>query len=494
MPSVSNVVETVVKLQGSREFQQQAKGVARSLGGIGTSSEQAGKKTKMGWKGIASAVGGAAAIYKAGAYVKSAVSSTEDFAKATMTLQRATGMDAKSASSWAEITKVRGINTKQFQVGLVKLSKTMELARGGNAKSLDLLQRYGVTQDQIAKGDIQGTINSVADSFALMKNPAEKAALAANLFGKSGQALVPLLQGGSQGIQDQMDLVEKYGARLGNTEGAKEMAARQREMKYASDGLKIAIGTQLLPVIESLVADLLKVVQVAQPFLRNSTLMQATILVLTAAFVAFKVASIAATISAWNFNAALLLIPLAIVALVAGFVILYNKWGWFHRAVDNTFQWVKKNWPLLLGILTGPFGLATVLIVKNFGKIRDAASGAVHAIADRFRDLINFVKGVPAGLMSALRGAGGVAGRALSFATSHLPGMAQGGTVTAGGSALVGETGPEIVSLPRAAKVTPLPAGVVGGGGGTVVTRVYLDKRQIAEAVGSYTADRVARR
>jgi hypothetical protein len=101
---------------------------------------------------------------------------------------------------------------------------------------------------------------------------------------------------------------------------------------------------------------------------------------------------------------------------------------------------------------------------------------------------------VPAGLMSALRGAGGVAGRALSFATSHLPGMAQGGTVTAGGSALVGETGPEIVSLPRAAKVTPLPAGVVGGGGGTVVTRVYLDKRQIAEAVGSYTADRVARR
>jgi hypothetical protein len=62
------------------------------------------------------------------------VDSTEELAKNTMALSRATGMDTKTSSAWAELLKVRGIDTGKFQVGMVKLSKTMEAARGGNEK------------------------------------------------------------------------------------------------------------------------------------------------------------------------------------------------------------------------------------------------------------------------------------------------------------------------------------------------------------------------
>jgi hypothetical protein len=65
----------------------------------------------------------------------------------------------------------------------------------------------------------------------------------------------------------------------------------------------------------------------------------------------------------------------------------------------------------------------------------------------------------------------------------------------------VGERGPELVSLQRGSHVFPNSAVAGGlpsldsiGTGGTIVTKVYLDRRQIAEAVGRYSADKKARR
>jgi hypothetical protein len=57
------------------------------------------------------------------------------------------------------------------------------------------------------------------------------------------------------------------------------------------------------------------------------------------------------------------------------------------------------------------------------------------------------------------------------------------------------------VSLQRGSHVFPNSAVAGGlppldsiGAGGTIVTKVYLDRRQIAEAVGRYASDKKARR
>jgi hypothetical protein len=56
-------------------------------------------------------------------------------------------------------------------------------------------------------------------------------------------------------------------------------------------------------------------------------------------------------------------------------------------------------------------------------------------------------------------------------------GLADGGTITMPGTVLVGERGPELLTLPRGAQVTPLDRA-----GGTIVVPVYLDGREIARA------------
>ena len=67
------------------------------------------------------------------------------------------------------------------------------------------------------------------------------------------------------------------------------------------------------------------------------------------------------------------------------------------------------------------------------------------------------------------------------------------------GPALVGERGPEVVSLPRGATVTPIQAGAginASGafGAANITTQVVLDRRVVAQAVGQYTSDKIARR
>jgi hypothetical protein len=61
------------------------------------------------------------------------------------------------------------------------------------------------------------------------------------------------------------------------------------------------------------------------------------------------------------------------------------KWLW-QKVITPLFKWVQKNWPLLLGILLGPFGLVVVEIIKHWQTIWD------------------FLKGVPARVTGFLSG------------------------------------------------------------------------------------------
>lgn len=108
------------------------------------------------------------------------------------------------------------------------------------------------------------------------------------------------------------------------------------------------------------------------------------------------------------FNAAMALSPLtwiviAVIAVVAIIILLWKKCDWFRNAIKGVWNaikvaalavknwfagpfsrfftktipavfrsvldWVKRNWPWILGALTGPIGLAVVWIVKNWDKI-----------------------------------------------------------------------------------------------------------------------------
>jgi hypothetical protein len=115
-----------------------------------------------------------------------------------------------------------------------------------------------------------------------------------------------------------------------------------------------------------------------------------------------------------------LLVVGAIVALIAIGYVLYRNWGtiWhgIHAAVLFVWDWIKKNWPLLLGILLGPIALAVVLIIRNWDRVKAALSallawirGAWNAVATFFGGIASRIGAVFSGAWSSIQNAAAAA-------------------------------------------------------------------------------------
>jgi TP901 family phage tail tape measure protein len=590
-----NIVEVFVKLTNAHTFVSEAGEVSKSVKGIGTDAETSGKKAQTGWKGLAKWAGGAAAIYGVARGVESAVGATTDLAKSTAQLQRMTGMDTVTASEWVGVMKERGISSQQTSVAIKTLSKQMEVARlGTNAESSTVaklraqsdqvnaavgkgapaalskltnaiakaqgqgekarltMQQLGVPLKDLQKGNTEDVLMHVADALKAMQNPAERSALMIKLFGRSGVALLPVLMQGSSGIRKLLDQQKEYGNYLSGKSLAdtKKAILQQRELETAWNGLKVQLGQGLLPVLVMVAKALLALIKAFEPLLKHPKVVLGLVIGLTSALIAYQVALLAATIAETFFNAELgitaLLIGgafIAVIALVAGFVILYKRVGWFHDAVLAVFNWVKANWkllliilvspivgavlliikywaqikaglldvwnwinghwPLVLGIIAGPIGVAVGEVINHWAQLKQAGADAIHYIEGLVDDLVKKILSIPNAVKTAASHLPGVhAIASAGHAVTHLFGGQGGGVVPHTTPVLVGERGPEIVVLPRASQVVPLqwgahaPAAATGSEHRPLVIEVpvMIHGREVARAVAQVTADRMARR
>lgn len=181
-------------------------------------------------------------------------------------------------------------------------------------------------------------------------------------------------------------------------------------------------------------------------------------------FKAWRAGTLLLTAAQLGLNTALIanpigLIVVALAALAAGLYVAYKRSETFRRIIDGAFRWIKQNWPLLVGILTGPFGMATVLIVKNFETLINRVIKTVNSVIGAF----NKLPGPDIGKIGLLgdNGANPAIIGANTNARKGQPGvtpmghLARGGLIRRGGPYEVGERGRETLHLPAGSRVTP---------------------------------------
>lgn len=197
------------------------------------------------------------------------------------------------------------------------------------------------------------------------------------------------------------DQAGAMGKILENVEGqvggiAEKTVTSGDKMKVAWGETQESLGNALLPVLEAIAPVLQNIARFVQENTGWLIPLAATILAVVAAI---KVWTIVQTI----LNAVLaanpiVLIVLALAALVAGLILAYQNCETFRNIVDAAlhvvasvfvflwdtikavFSWVAEHWPLLLAILTGPFGIAVLLIVSNWERIKGAIGSAIDWI------------------------------------------------------------------------------------------------------------------
>lgn len=252
-------------------------------------------------KRAAAAGAGLAASYLSIGFAKDAVSTTEDLGKSVLTLHKSFGMSIKSAGQWAAVSKARGTEGKALTMGFKKLatsigsvtdadkaqgealdklekknalairqakeagksSSDLKALREKQAMAEDALagkvsssgkvfEKLGITQAELVKhgDDLNWVLGAVADGMKNMPNKVDAASVASKLFGRTWLTVAPLLRGGSKELQEQLALADEYGATLGGktVEDVKKMIAAQREQKLAMLGIKVTLGSALIPL------------------------------------------------------------------------------------------------------------------------------------------------------------------------------------------------------------------------------------------------------
>lgn len=573
-----DALEFILFLRNVPQFVADAEKASAAVGGVGKSAETSGTAAGRGWKGMLKWAAGASLIYGGVKFLRDANKATADLAKGTYALQTQTGMDTERSSEWIALTKERGISTRQLSTSiatlsrqidksalgtstetqkvaalrkqidavaaaggkdapkqLAKLSSAIASAQSSGEKARLTLNRLGIPLDAIRKGRTGDVLLTIADAFQKMRDPSERAALAQQLLGRTGQQLLPVLSKGREAVLKMLDAQKASGHYLTSSQlkAEQQQIAQQRELSKAFEGLKTQTSLALLPVMTGFAKVLLVVAKALEPVTSNAKALRVVIVTLVVALVAWRVAIIASTVATlsqtaategwtvaqWALNLAMDanvigIVVIAIIGLIAVTLIVIKHFGTFKRIAEEAWQallagaefvwnWLKKNWPYVLGVLTGPFGLAVVLIIKHFKTIKQFLVGFVNDVRGLFDRLINYVKGIPGKLIGSLKkipGGGAVlkAAGTVGGLAGHL-GLQAGGTVMRGGNWLVGEQGPEVLNLPSGSSVVPLTptqqqVAMGGLGVGTIEVPVYLDSQVLARAVAQVGANTMARR
>lgn len=168
-------------------------------------------------------------------------------------LAEKTGITAKALSSLRFAGEATGTPMDALSTGLRKLSQNMASASSGSKEQAEMFARLGVSVNN-ASGSLRGSdavLRDLADRFSAMQDGPGKAALAMELFGKSGVDMVPLLNQGADGIEALHDEAVKLGAVIGNdfAKQAADFNDNLTKMTAAGQGFFMVIAEQVLPIL-----------------------------------------------------------------------------------------------------------------------------------------------------------------------------------------------------------------------------------------------------
>lgn len=169
-------------------------------------------------------------------------------------LSKKTGISTDSIQQWAFATKSVGVDTKDATKALADLGDAQNKALNGNKDAAKAFSAIGISLADLKKSSPDDLLPKIADAFSKSADSASKAAVANELFGSSGENLIPLLDRGRAGLDDLRAAAEASGAVIGG-ETVARMAALKEQMELAHakmDAMALSAKAQLLPTIINL--------------------------------------------------------------------------------------------------------------------------------------------------------------------------------------------------------------------------------------------------
>lgn len=223
-------------------------------------SEQSGKtfgqKIAAGAKvaGKALVAMGSAVMVAGAALAKltlGSIKTTDEIGKESQKLN----MSTDAYQKWSLAMKMSGTDISVLTMGMKTFTSVLDGAASGQADSILLMNRLGMSFADFEGLSVEETFKKVIESFQSMEEGAEKTQLAVDLFGRSGQELLPMLNDEVGSIDELFQQFEDLGLIIDN-ETVKAGESLDDQITLLTAKVKMlgtSIGVELMPWVSQLV-------------------------------------------------------------------------------------------------------------------------------------------------------------------------------------------------------------------------------------------------
>lgn len=202
-----------------------------------------------------------------GQFIGGAVTDVLTAADAFDKLSQKTGISVEFLSGFTEASDDVRISSGAVETSLLKFARALGgveepmdgVAAGGKSVSATLHDLNVQVFDATGKmKPMEEVLLAVSDVFSSMPDGPEKAALAMQLFGRSGTELLPILNRGSTAIGEMMQAAKAAGLVItSDTVAAMDRLRRaQDELEDGWKGITRQVGSEVIPIIGNLTTGL----------------------------------------------------------------------------------------------------------------------------------------------------------------------------------------------------------------------------------------------
>lgn len=179
-----------------------------------------------------------------------------DYASSLGEVAQQLGVSTKELQQYRYAASQAGVSQDEMDKGLAKLTRTIGEAKAGSKAQATTFRELGVAI-QDANGRVYSAgevIPKLADALAKVKDPATRARVEVDLFGKAGQKLDTLLAGGSGAVNELRDAAQRLGVVLSDDQIQK---ADETADKLAA--VKMVLESRLAGVVSDNADAILKI-------------------------------------------------------------------------------------------------------------------------------------------------------------------------------------------------------------------------------------------
>lgn len=285
------------------------------------------------------------------------------FAEAGAELERMserTGIAVETLSALKFAADQSGVEMEQLEIGIKKMQKALD---SGNPA----LARLGLNAGVLKKESPEDALAKIGEKLSAIPNPTKRAALALEIFGRSGTGMLPMLKD----LAGSLDDARRSGAVMSSvdTKAALELEKALARLRAQIKALWIAIGSAFAPALLDFVQMVGRAISTAINWVKENRGLAESILKISAIVLGASIAVQALGFAFGGFGMILSLIGGALGALVS--------FGSFLLSIPGAIALVA----------TAIFGLA-----GGFGLIKQVAGEATRIAATGFDDIVSAIK------------------------------------------------------------------------------------------------------